>query len=867
MSEKTQDEVESDRHETTEFRQDDNDVQDVNVDHYFDSTFSTMDVGSDDLGEFLSRPVSIFETNWTSVADIRIAPMLLWLQNPAVLAKVQNYSYLRGNLKVKIMITGSPFVYGRAYAAFVPLETLILPLNLLKNNLTNGDIEGNRAFVSYLTQQKIGGYLNPSTGANLTLECPLITPKNAIRLGEDGQAGQASFGQNIDIDTHGRLLIKTVSPLRAANPAAGETLSITIKIFAWMEDAVLSIPTTRIYTAMMKKKKSKKKRKKTAAPDYGDNKPARKPTVSINKPSNGPTKEDQETVSKTGIVSNMATKAATFLDTLEHVPIIGSYAMAGSAVMTSVGNFASLFGFAMPTAKVPADMYIDMQNPNFCATSGTYQGYKMSVDPLNAVTIDPSVANVTTEDEMSFSSWLDREVYLDTITLTNTDNPLTATACVWRCNVTPELYHPTDGSGLQTVFIPMPSAHIAKAFKYWRGPVQFRFQVVKSQFHRAVVAINYVSQVDNQVDRSATTDIPSNTTFLKTYDLESLDGACIEVDYMQSYPFKHCQVTDPGTIENDHFVPNAVLPSAQQTQQDSRLSNGYIQMLVVNKLQGPTEDTTPVEINVLVSFKGMRFMGPRALSPIASDQPDIGPGMLFPAMMTANKEMDIKDSCTSHTNFGPDGNEGDWATVFGGETVVSWRAMMKRFLSVIKIDTAASTGLALDLPIYPNFRRIYALNYFDGVTGVSLPVMGLYDFLAPCYIGARGSYRWIAQGYSSTSQSGTLTMQNTTGTSSVPNNFTDGITNADTIGVEGGISSRDLVRGEVPYYSANRFLRADGISFEGRQSLTTNSNYTLGDYPGVLITAGFHSDVAVSAAAGDDFSFLYFLGAPPVFRN
>ena len=95
-----------------------------------DKTFNS------ELGEFLRRPTMIHEFTWTegaSIAGTTIDPWTLFLNNPTIKKKIDNYAYMRCNLKLKFVINASPFYYGALLMSYQPLSKFT-PANILIGN-------------------------------------------------------------------------------------------------------------------------------------------------------------------------------------------------------------------------------------------------------------------------------------------------------------------------------------------------------------------------------------------------------------------------------------------------------------------------------------------------------------------------------------------------------------------------------------------------------------------------------------------------------------------------------------------------------------------------------------------------------------
>jgi len=175
-----------------------------------------------DLATFLSRPVLVNSRTWLQSDSVgSTLSTLVWnayLSNAAIKKKLDNYAFLRGNLKLKFIVNGSPFMYGAMRAVYLPMQNFKF-LHLAGTNAER--------LVPY--SQMPGAWIDPahSEGAELTL--PFIWPKSFINIALDDDA------RNLGI-----LYYTIFSNLRSAN---GSTAPVTVQTYAWMEDVVLAGPT------------------------------------------------------------------------------------------------------------------------------------------------------------------------------------------------------------------------------------------------------------------------------------------------------------------------------------------------------------------------------------------------------------------------------------------------------------------------------------------------------------------------------------------------------------------------------------------------------------------------------------------------
>ena len=88
----------------------------------YDLADAVTDAG---LAEFLSRPVRIQTVTW-NLSDPRgllalVDPWRVFFDNASIKNKLNNFAFLRCNLKLKFLVNASPFYYGSVRACYQPL--------------------------------------------------------------------------------------------------------------------------------------------------------------------------------------------------------------------------------------------------------------------------------------------------------------------------------------------------------------------------------------------------------------------------------------------------------------------------------------------------------------------------------------------------------------------------------------------------------------------------------------------------------------------------------------------------------------------------------------------------------------------------
>jgi hypothetical protein len=197
---------------------------------YMDERGATMDhtrnmgfVQDVQLSDFFSRPIKIAEYSWGISTPLfeRLNPWSLFWDNARNIEKLKNYNLLKCTLRVKFLLNGNAFYYGRAIAAYEPLpglDSAAVTRNWLDQDFVRGS-------------QRMHVYLNPTCSQGGSLELPFFYPDNALSI------------PSRDWQDLGDIVLASLTELQHAN---GGTEPVFITILAWAENVTYAIPTGNI---------------------------------------------------------------------------------------------------------------------------------------------------------------------------------------------------------------------------------------------------------------------------------------------------------------------------------------------------------------------------------------------------------------------------------------------------------------------------------------------------------------------------------------------------------------------------------------------------------------------------------------------
>lgn len=318
----------------------------------------TPDVNID---SFTKRPLKIFSTTWTVNGSLFTSfdPWLSYLEHPYIANRITNYSLMRGTLKLKFLINGNAFYFGRAIAIYSALDSY--------DTIGSPSGRNDQAdLVSFTQHPKI--FLDPTTSQGGELHLPFLWHHNAVNL------------TSLDYSRLGKIYFRTLSPLAHANAA---TDPVTIQVFAWSDDMELSVPTQSAFAGL--------------TPQSGE-------------------------YCENGLVSKPASAVAAVAGKLKNTPAIGPYAKATEIAASTIAGVAQAFGYSKPVNQAPVHTYTPRFFGNLSSTIDLDTAQPLSMDKKVELTVDNSTMGLSGEDELNILSVAQRESYIGKLTWTTIAN-------------------------------------------------------------------------------------------------------------------------------------------------------------------------------------------------------------------------------------------------------------------------------------------------------------------------------------------------------------------------------------------------------------------------------------------------------------
>lgn len=766
-----------------------------------------------DLANFFARPIKILSANWSTSLFFSetFNPWSLFFENPRVSNRISNYYLARAKLKVKFLINGTTFHYGRLMASYLPLAPY-------------DDFTQDRAYIlddRIAASQRPHVFLNPTTSQGGTLTLPFVWSLNNMNV---TQSDWSSLGQ---------IHIRELTGLKHANDTGD---IVTISVFAWAEDVVLSVPTSV--------------EPNTLSPQMGE----------VDEYGTGP-------------VSKPAAVVAQAAGALSVLPTIGPYARATQSVASGVSKLAHLLGFSAPTVIDPLTQVTPRYVGNLTNVNIPDSSTKLSLDCKQETTIDSRVVGLDGTDEMTIRSIATRESYLTSFTW-----PLDAAPedLLWNTEVSPVLWNEFTQGATELHF--PACCFAALPFRYWRGTMKFRFQVVASGFHKGRMKIAYdpVYFASNEY----------NTNYTRIIDIGTEKDFTVSIGWGRDRSL--CGSRTPGLSTMPYGTDP--LPTASEI-----YSNGMLSVFVVNDLVVPnTTVNNDITVNVFVSAgEDFEVFQPSSVkienySWFTTDPPppvlDAQTGELeedVPIQGNVSESMLSAPAPTDHT-----------VDIYTGDPIMSFRQCLKRYnwftVYLSGQETTQDYIWSARVPNYP-FYRGYAP---DGIhrTAASHPYnyckMTLLNWVIPAYTCVRGGVRWkyITTG-GNTNRNETLFAVSRLSDDDSFNGFSTTYEPLETMGATESVRAKQYVRSfphtwegaavtsvnqnpvvevDIPYYSQFRFLPAK----DADRTSSSYENYyhrlwltQITSSSGNIEPPAVHAFVSIS----EDFNLAFFTGCPRAF--
>lgn len=565
-----------------------------------------------------------------------------------------------------------------------------------------------------------------------------------------------------------------------------------------------------------------------------------------------------------GAVSKPASAIARAANMLRDVPVIGPYMTATSMFSGSLAYMASLFGYSNVPNISDVPYYRPAAIPHLAATDIGKATEKLTLDSKNEVSIDPTIIGVKIDDELSIRNFVARESYYTAFDWASTKAP---DELLWNVRVYSSPNIKTSFTGydeLSTTPLFMASA----LFKYWRGDIIYRFKIICSQYHKGRIEVAWCPNSTPGAQFNT-----SNRIYTKIFDITENNDIEFRVPYLQPTAY----LLTNTTVGSTQF-------STTPLSTDSTVSNGVLTVRVVNRQTAPVASAT---IKVLVFVRGAENIEFATPIDISNE---------FGAYTIQSQPVSYDVSSTSVDIGGePTKTDSNINLIYHGESIVTMRTLLNRSMyfyrfgfSTLPADSSnAVRSITSRNPIYPGFDPLGIHSAIGIVSGVAEPYNYVnwhpLTWLSMCFLGNRGSIDYqlnpLTTSYSRLSmdrESKTRSVSNYDTITSNLNSLSASqrarhVVNIFSAGNSGmaltNTRTQSTLSASVPMYSNYKFLtngiydRTLGSSLDGSDrdtvTLLAESNST---------SVSTNSGVDVYCSAGIDYSLLFFINTPTIYR-
>lgn len=281
-------------------------VNDTNLSHLDETTT---------IIRFLQRPTEIWSasisasdmklmtpfasnTGWSPRTTLKSFQLPKDFMKGRKLDKLNNYEWFKADMVVRFMVNVNPFVAGRLWACFVPMEEDVY----------------DECKCLYKSRASVTSYpgveIDLQSNNSAELRVPWCSTYDAISLTVPIDPDTLYSGANI-----GRIHLFSISDMLSGD----NTTVIPIVAYAWFENIVLKGPTPRL--------------------------------VDVSFQAKGETK---------GPITEVASKISAAGNFLSEVPVIGGIASTVSWVSNLVGGVASIFGWSRPIKGSASDAVVNI---------------------------------------------------------------------------------------------------------------------------------------------------------------------------------------------------------------------------------------------------------------------------------------------------------------------------------------------------------------------------------------------------------------------------------------------------------------------------------------------------------------------------
>jgi hypothetical protein len=505
------------------------------------------------IEDILQRPVRISQQSWTvsqvqgtDLYDVAFPEAIINASN-IVKDKLQNFTYLRADICVRVIINASTFQQGKLLAYFAPFSRVVGNRGALNDHLP-----AKTAFPHVV--------LDAATGNSGDLRIPFVNPYTHYNL--TTQQGDM-----------GNLKISVLNQLKTLT-------NCTVTVFAWFENIDLGVPTARKNLATLSARnvadtavttsdkemiynliKSGVIRVKKSADTTGK--------LEFLTPYKSQVAEDREK-SSTGIISETLEHIGGAAGGMKNLPIVGDVFKPVEWIANSASKVSALMGLSKPTSVETQSKFQNVPGFGFTNSDGLDQSVMLACKPDNQVQMRGDLFG-SKVDEMDINYVAAHSCWFQTFEWKSSVDPLVA-PLLNEIAVHPGICPFADDNYESTLL-----SFVSAPFRYWRGGLTYKVQAAKTSFHSGRIRIAFVpSGVLSQ-------GYNLDTCYSWIMDLRTSDQMEFTIPYISNTQYKEVIL-----------APVSGVPTTAGT-------TGVLVTEVLNALRAPDTVEQSIEINMWIS--------------------------------------------------------------------------------------------------------------------------------------------------------------------------------------------------------------------------------------------------------------------------
>lgn len=811
-----------------------------------------------DIKAFLQRPILIHSDEWssatTSGTQIYTAnfPETL-IANAMYQEKLRGFVGLRATLVVRVQVNTQPFQQGRLMLQYIPYAQY---LGDARVGMINNSLQGRSGCPRT--------DLDVSVGTEITMRMPYVSPHLYYNL----ITGQGSFGT---------IYLIVYSQLQDELSGTG---NVEYSIWAHLEDVEVEFPTgASIYTGN--------------APNI-----LRTTQQLLMNPKMRFTDEDLQPperiyaqifaelmdMKNSGVISNTLGVLSDGLNTLSNLPFVGQYLQTPAWVSSAASNLAQMFGFSKPTSQVlTCDTKLRGQS-RMANYNGVDMSHKMALSANNELETRGGLAG-SSVDEMALSTFTSIPNFWTRFTWSV--GQLTGST-LYQDLVSPIRIQTT---AVDNVYNTTHMGYVANIHTYWRGSIVYTFKFVKTNFHTGRVQILFAPFWFGGTDRPIGGLLDLNKCYRTIVDLRESTEVSFTVPYVSSRPWMFTTRPDAP------WLTNGTIPDFY----NYNCATGMIRVDVLNKLVAG--HNVHQDIDVIVEVSGgpdLTFAGPTCPDLLPYNKPAVLFGKsndderIIAQIVGDNEAVQRNDAQlgANPDSIAVEPLKANWSpeALCIGEKIISIRQLIKRFSPIdqVSMDTSEENTIFI-----PSFAMPEA--NLDAVFD-NLPYYSMLQYFYYMFGFYRGGMRIKSNFTVATPDSTNQRLRNFvncmlfTSADDQMNNIINDLAPIDSTrrivqtGLIPSVASLNgesyqvvdtnlegLVELEVPYYNISH-ITPTSMALVGEKPIEMSLIYRGLIPPSILamqisaVVPGM-VNAQIYRAAADDFSFLYTLGVPQLFRN